>query len=519
MSLTKEMRLLQNKWKSGQSWPKRLEWIEISNLRGWTGQRITFDFPIVAIVGENGVGKSTVLQAIASSFANGDYASNFFPDTMWESVRSATIRVSVREGLNTTSVITSVRKPTDRWRGNPDRRKRPVVYIDLRRIQPIAARYGYARLAKPQLTETSSDVFDAERLRRLSNVMGRNYGQAKLSTTSIDGNRAVPVLQKDGAPYSGFHQGAGETTITELLKQPIPKYAIVLIDEIETSLHPLAQRRLIRDISDIARGQEAQIVLTTHSPCILEELPPEGRVYIMGGVNGKQIITGVSPEFAMSKMDEDLHPEADIFVEDEYASTMLREILVVVEQDLVSRVQMIPFGAANVGRSLGQMVKENRFPRPTAIFLDGDQEQSDGCYILPGGDAPERVVFTCLQQNNWNGVYVRIGRGVAETIDACNSAMTLIDHHEWVNSAADKLLIGGVILWQALCAQWVTDCLDKVSDGRKIADGIADCLGGTAKMKAPQLTTLQAATQVTISNQVPIPKATVKTDLGQKQLL
>ncbi|MBX5180963.1 ATP-binding protein [Rhizobium lentis] len=32
-----------------------------------------------------------------------------------------------------------------------------------------------------------------------------------------------------------------------------PKYGLVLIDEVETSLHPRAQRRLMRDLTDSAR--------------------------------------------------------------------------------------------------------------------------------------------------------------------------------------------------------------------------------------------------------------------------
>ncbi len=494
MSLAKEIRLLQNKWQSGQGWPKRLEWLEISNIRGWTGQRIAFLFPIVALVGENGVGKSTILQAIASSYSSSSigryYASKFFPDTIWETVRAASIKVSVREGLNTSSIVTSVRKPTDRWRGNPERKQRPVVYVDLRRIQPIAARVGYARLAKPQLKETSSSPFEPTTLRRLSNVMGRNYNQARLSITSMDNNRPVPVLQRDGTSFSGFHQGAGETTIAELLKKQIPQYAILLIDEIETSLHPLVQRRLIRDISELARAQELQVVLTTHSPYILEELPNEARVYIMDGTNGKQIIAGVSPEFAMSKMDEDIHPEADIFVEDGNAAVLLREILFEVEKDLVSRVQMVPYGAASVGRVLGQMVSENRFPRPTIIFLDGDQDKLEGCICLPGGDAPERVIFEALKLRNWNGISQRIGRNVSDTIDACNNAMTLSDHHEWINTAANKLVLGGSVLWQALCAQWAKECLDKTTDGRYIADAILDSLNRQGKVSKPGVTTV-----------------------------
>ncbi|WP_369121122.1 AAA family ATPase, partial [Sphingobium baderi] len=40
---------------------------------------------------------------------------------------------------------------------------------------------------------------------------------------------------------------------------------MVLIDEIESSLHPRAQRRLMRDLAEAARLQECQIIISTHS--------------------------------------------------------------------------------------------------------------------------------------------------------------------------------------------------------------------------------------------------------------
>ncbi|MCQ4033935.1 ATP-binding protein, partial [Klebsiella pneumoniae] len=71
-------------------------------------------------------------------------------------------------------------------------------------------------------------------------------GPVGLSTTTIDAKRPVTVISNEGARYSGFHQGAGEITATELIAVDYPKYGLILIDEIETSLHPRAQRRLMR---------------------------------------------------------------------------------------------------------------------------------------------------------------------------------------------------------------------------------------------------------------------------------
>jgi hypothetical protein len=78
--------------------------------------------------------------------------------------------------------------------------------------------------------------------------------------------------------------------------------------------------------------------------------------------------------------------------------------------------------------------------------------------VLPGEDAPERVVFEALQQAGWPDVAERIGRGPAETIDALNAAMSMSNHHEWVKFSADRLTLGGEILWQALASAWAKNC-------------------------------------------------------------
>jgi hypothetical protein len=44
--------------------------------------------------------------------------------------------------------------------------------------------------------------------------------------------------------------------------------------------------------------------------------------------------------------------------------------------------------------------------------------------------------------------------------DACKAAMTYTDHHEWVRLAADRLLLSGIVLWQAMCGEWSRNCLD-----------------------------------------------------------
>jgi len=481
MPISDEMRRLQSKWLTGTAWPKRLDWVEIDGLRGWSGQRFEMKFPIMAVVGENGAGKSTVIQAAASVYA-GDpgekdrFASAFFPETTWDQVQGVEIRYSVREGSS--SFTHFIRKPTGRWRRNPERKRRHVEYIDLSRIQPVAARIGFSKLANPRLTEIESEPFETKKLGRMSSILGRTYGSAKMVLTSGDTSRRVPVMSQGGSTFSGFHQGAGETTIAELLQADIPKYSLVLIDEIESSLHPRAQRRLMRDLATIARVNELQIIVTTHSPYVLEELPLEARAHILFDSGRKEIIYGVTPEFSMTKMDDLPHHESDVYVEDARAARMLIEILVRSEPSLIHRCQIIPCGASSVGRALGQMVAHNNFPRPTAVFLDGDSDPAAGCFLLPGTDAPERVVFGDLQATGWpNGLATRTGRAYPNIVDACNRAMTLPDHHDWVAAAATELVLGGDDFWQALCAEWVENCLSS-ADAEFVAQHLTDLLSG-----------------------------------------
>lgn len=47
---------------------------------------------------------------------------------------------------------------------------------------------------------------------------------------------------------------------------------LILLDDIEAGLHPLAQRQLMQTLKDFAEKHDRQIILTSHSPYIIDEL-------------------------------------------------------------------------------------------------------------------------------------------------------------------------------------------------------------------------------------------------------
>jgi hypothetical protein len=187
----------------------------------------------------------------------------------------------------------------------------------------------------------------------------------------------------------------------------------------------------------------------------MDELPPEARIHIFLSEGKRVVVSGVSPEFALSKMDDERHPELDVYVEDDKAKILIEEIIQAKSREHLLRIDVLPYGSASVGKSLGIMRSQSRFKKPTVVVLDGDQDPATGCVLLPGQDAPERVVFECLSKAGWPGVAPRIERSHSDFVDAANAAMTLPHHHDWVRHVADKVVVGGNELWRAMCRAYI----------------------------------------------------------------
>ena len=56
--------------------------------------------------------------------------------------------------------------------------------------------------------------------------------------------------------------------------------ALVLIDEVEAGLHPYTQQQTMLELQRIALRQKLQIVVASHSPVVLDSVPPEARIFL-----------------------------------------------------------------------------------------------------------------------------------------------------------------------------------------------------------------------------------------------
>jgi len=126
------------------------------------------------------------------------------------------------------------------------------------------------------------DVFNqisAEFRKIVPNVKRVHVTRAKFQAGNITlmGNRIL--LDFKGAADVPAHAASEGTLITLALLTALcsPNHPrVILLDDIERSLHPQAQMELVRELKKLLESfPDVQIIATTHSPYILDEMSPK----------------------------------------------------------------------------------------------------------------------------------------------------------------------------------------------------------------------------------------------------
>lgn len=371
--------------------------LKVGTLRGLKPFQMDFNYPITAIAGENGSGKSSVLSMAACAFhnklngyklkdrANSYYTfSDFFIQSSDEiPPQGILIRYQIRynrwhrkdDGL---AWQTRSKREGGRWSNYDSRVNRNVVYFGIQRVVPHYERSAHKSYRGRFLVGALDDVHKNRICQIASRIFSKTYDEFNLYTHS---KYTLPIVTTGDFCYSGFNMGAGECTIFEILTALFEAggSALLIIDEIEIGLHESAQRKLIEELKILCDENHCQIICSTHSHVVLETLPPEARIYIETGNNRTKTTPGISPELACGKLGGVNLGELDIFVEDDVSEKVLQ---IGLPHEIRGRIKITHIGSSNA--VLHQLSARYLEKNDSCIcVLDGDQRnnhnQSKSC--------------------------------------------------------------------------------------------------------------------------------------------
>lgn len=460
----------------------RLE-VRKGSLRGLQDIKIHFRYPITAISGKNGTGKTTLLACAACGFHNDPdgfkpisrrvpyYTFSDFLVQSAEEVPPSGIFISYQilhdHWRKSPNVPTGIglgwqfrrKNPQGKWNKYDKRVNRNVVYLGIERVVPHSEK-SVSKSYRHRFHKEQNEGYEEIVRGTVGRIVGRPYEEFYYKKHS---KYRLPMVQSRGRLYSGFNMGAGENALFEIFTtiHACPGSLLLVIDEIELGLHEEAQTRLIQELKKLCAKRHIQVICTTHSSRILSSLPPEGRLHLQKDGEVTKAIPEISAEYAAGLMSGLQSAELDIFCEDRIAQNILSLAL---PNDIRARVRIMPIGsAAAVVRHMAARFKENS-SREVCGFLDGDKglkkqehvnlfiktleqvkDQSEATQwienrlgFLPGDTWPEKWVLSKHQDNAFDKLPGELGVST-ETLGALLEEASLVDKHRELQTLSEKL--------------------------------------------------------------------------------
>jgi ABC-type multidrug transport system ATPase subunit len=470
------IRGLEEKVSTG-NYGKYLKRVILHKVRGFVNREVTFDFPVTAIVGPNGGGKTTVLGAAALAYKvvppsrffakSGRYDSSM---VKW-SIEHLVIDKEIDRRLE---VRRSVNFPTSKWNRTPFDRE--VLIFGVNRTVPATERPELRKAQGGSFRATSETVLPPIVVSEAEKILGKSIaGYSELDVTASGRARLYAATDKEsGNRYSEFHFGAGEASIIKIVSgiELAADNSLILIEEIENGLHPVATRRLVEYLLKVAKRKSSQVIFTTHSNSALEPLPPKA---IWAAFKG-EVIQGALNIEALRTITGHIDSKLAIFVEDSYGELMIGTALRYAKADLRA-IKVHGMG----GHDPAIQMNAHHNGNPTRTFesvaiVDGDQrsraDASKRIYAFPGDDDPEAHVFDSVH-GKMDELAARLTVGLNLPVSEQGRVKSVVNERAITNEdrhiifaqiGEDLDFTSELVVQNAFLAQWAQVYPDEVAE-------------------------------------------------------
>lgn len=431
----------------------------IEDFRQFKDCEIVIGNKLTAIAGNNGTGKSTILGLLANSSQlskkktyigkafRGEF-SELFSGSPEHDPTGSKMRLDYMEHGQAKSVVfrTAWQNKGTRFRVIPKREtedgrlteaklESPVIYLGLSRLYPFgeADAKTLRRRSQHWASDSDRDWF-IEKYRWILSIGDTEIQSVSSFDIAQSRKRGTGV---ETAEYGPSANSAGQDNLGQILMGVLSfkrlarelgdawDGGLLLIDEVDATLHPAAQRKLVDLLLKEAGRNNFQVVFTTHSTVVLEYLADKigsvtkdepGDVEIAYLTDANMALE-VKRNPSWHTMTNDLFvrttgvasTKVGIFCEDAEAAWFIRELIEALYPSLWPRVHFIE---ATFGCDMLLQLYRHDYPymKDRVLALDGDvsddkiKEQVPALYLreggnivrLPGDVRPEEVIWNYL---------------------------------------------------------------------------------------------------------------------------
>lgn len=366
--------------------------VSIKNIRNIKQADITlpFDNGIYALVGANGSGKSTLMECM--SFLLSKKKSKFL------------------FGSNTESSISFVAEnnPSFQWTFDKDGQGiEPADRTIYRGLYEGSLFYGTrfedSRVIDKKISAdplfytniTDADDYVKEKLSFILHGDTDHYKTLKRiknrATANEMGLNNLPYfIESETTLISQYRMSSGECLLISLLhflynsierrSMPVDQKALVLIDELELALHPVAVHRLLMFLGDLIKEHDNLVVfISTHSAEIIRTLHPS-QLFKVDTTDGNLTIeNNCYPSYLIRDLYTTVAPDFLLLVEDTLAQKLVENVLRKENLRMSKMIHCVPVGGwRNVLDLQKELTQKHVLGISTKIIsiLDGDVQGS-----------------------------------------------------------------------------------------------------------------------------------------------
>ena len=331
--------------------------VTIKNVKNISNANIEFPFDngLYTIVGANGCGKSTIMLCMAQLISQQLLRlrnSDVKPDTFVEFGLNGKQTRWKRSNLNRWSYSGDLIKFNGLYEGSLFYGTR---FEDSTNIEQMIAAN---KISETEIVDADEYVKnqmsyilhgDMSHYRSLKRIRNKEVAQ-HLGIT----NRPY-FISVEGSLISQYRMSSGECLLVSLLhflynsivrrSLPVNQKVIVLIDELELALHPIAVLRLMDFLKDLVKEHSNLIIyLSTHSPEVIRTIPPMDLFKINNNDGEVSIENNCYPSYLIRDLYSNVSPDFLLLVEDELAQIVVNRVLSKYSMRTTKLIHCVPVG-------------------------------------------------------------------------------------------------------------------------------------------------------------------------------